>query len=168
MNMNEIVRKHSKPGSRILCAGGPSRHLGKLKLQGVKIVSINLKDRDYIKLKSRDTLVIGSATETPFKDESFDVYFSSNVYEHIDEPWRAAEEAVRVLRRGSLILIFGPFAWRHHDKPDYWRYTSEGFQYLFERTGKVKTIETKMVKLKKPKDKRWHEYWRTYYYGIKK
>ncbi|WP_229053677.1 bifunctional 2-polyprenyl-6-hydroxyphenol methylase/3-demethylubiquinol 3-O-methyltransferase UbiG [Aeromicrobium sp. Leaf350] len=57
--------------------------------------------------------VIGSGMQLPFADGSFDVVYSSNVLEHVPEPWVMADELVRVARPGGLVfcsytLWFGP------------------------------------------------------------
>ena len=39
-----------------------------------------------------DGTVIGSGMELPFRTDSLDVCYSSNVLEHVPEPWRMAEE----------------------------------------------------------------------------
>ena len=62
--------------------------------------------------------VIGSGMELPFRDGSVDVCYSSNVLEHVSDPWRMAEEMVRVTRPGGIAFIsyttwFGP--WGGHE-----------------------------------------------------
>jgi SAM-dependent methyltransferase len=62
--------------------------------------------------------VIGSGMQLPFADDAVDVCYSSNVLEHVPEPWRMAEEMVRVTRPGGLVFIsyttwFGP--WGGHE-----------------------------------------------------
>ena len=62
--------------------------------------------------------VIGSGMQLPFADASVDVCYSSNVLEHVPEPWRMAEEMVRVTRPGGLAFIsyttwYGP--WGGHE-----------------------------------------------------
>lgn len=62
--------------------------------------------------------VIGSGMQLPFADGSVDVCYSSNVLEHVPEPWRMAEEMVRVTRPGGLAFIsyttwYGP--WGGHE-----------------------------------------------------
>ncbi|MQY07040.1 class I SAM-dependent methyltransferase [Actinomadura macrotermitis] len=49
--------------------------------------------------------VLGSALALPFADGGVDVCFSSNVLEHVPDPWRMAEEMVRVTRPGGLIYL---------------------------------------------------------------
>lgn len=61
----------------------------------------------------------------PFKDEAFDLSFSSNVVEHVPRPWAMGEEMLRVTRRGGLVVLsytiwLGPFGghetglWPHY------------------------------------------------------
>ena len=62
--------------------------------------------------------VIGSGMQLPFADGCVDVCYSSNVLEHVPDPWRMAEEMVRVTRPGGLTFIsyttwFGP--WGGHE-----------------------------------------------------
>lgn len=62
--------------------------------------------------------VIGSGLQLPFRDGSVDVCYSSNVLEHVPDPWRMAEEMVRVTRPGGLVFIsytvwYGP--WGGHE-----------------------------------------------------
>lgn len=44
----------------------------------------------------------------PFQDDSFDVVFSHEVLEHVDDDRRCAAEMVRVTRAGGHIVIFVP------------------------------------------------------------
>jgi SAM-dependent methyltransferase len=62
--------------------------------------------------------VIGSGMQLPFRDDSLDVCYSSNVLEHVPDPWRMADEMVRVTRPGGTVFIsytvwFGP--WGGHE-----------------------------------------------------
>lgn len=49
--------------------------------------------------------ILGSALALPFRSESVDVCFSSNVLEHVPDPWRMADEMVRVTRPGGTIYL---------------------------------------------------------------
>ena len=60
--------------------------------------------------------IAGSALELPVCDVSFDTVFSSQVLEHVPEPWRMVEEMARVPH-------------------DYFRFTCYGLQHLAERAG---------------------------------
>jgi ubiquinone/menaquinone biosynthesis C-methylase UbiE len=62
--------------------------------------------------------VLGSGMALPFRDRSADVCYSSNVLEHVPEPWRMADEMVRVTKPGGLVFLsyttwYGP--WGGHE-----------------------------------------------------
>ncbi len=52
--------------------------------------------------RSRRGTVIGSGMQLPFRDDCLDVCYSSNVLEHVPDPWRMADEMVRVTRPGGI------------------------------------------------------------------
>ncbi|HNJ78681.1 MAG TPA: class I SAM-dependent methyltransferase [Marmoricola sp.] len=73
--------------------------------------------------------VIGSGLELPFRDDSFDLVYSSNVLEHVPDPWRMADEMVRVTKPGgvtylSYTLWYGP--WGGHETAP-WHYFGGSF-----------------------------------------
>lgn len=53
-------------------------------------------------------IVVGRSEALPFSDHSFDVIFSHEVIEHVDDDLRYAREMVRVLARGGRIVLFCP------------------------------------------------------------
>lgn len=58
--------------------------------------------------------VRGSGLALPFLDSSVDICFSSNVAEHVPEPWVMADEMLRVVKPGGLMVLsytlwWGPF-----------------------------------------------------------
>ncbi len=68
--------------------------------------------------------VIGSGMELPFRDDAFDLCYSSNVLEHVPEPWRMADEMLRVTRPGGTVFVsytvwYGP--WGGHETAP-WHY----------------------------------------------
>jgi SAM-dependent methyltransferase len=68
--------------------------------------------------------VIGSGMQLPFADDSLDVVYSSNVLEHVSDPWRMADEMLRVTKPGGVAFIsytvwFGP--WGGHETAP-WHY----------------------------------------------
>jgi SAM-dependent methyltransferase len=50
----------------------------------------------------------GVGEAIPFPDQSFDVVYSSNVLEHVDDPPRVLAETIRVLKEGGLAQIVVP------------------------------------------------------------
>jgi len=86
--------------------------------------------------------IIGDICNCPeIQDETFDVVFSNNVFEHLLNPFNAANECIRILKESGIIIIIAPFACRYHPSPeDLFRYTHRGLEELFEREGLVRTI----------------------------
>jgi len=76
-----------------------------------------------------------SALDLSFKDESFDIIISQDVYEHVPDIKTALKEAFRILKQNARILVTIPFKWdkektvrraelidgneRHHLPPEY-------------------------------------------------
>ena len=69
--------------------------------------------------------VRGDGTCLPFADGTFDITYSSNVAEHIPNPWDMGEEMLRVTKPGGLVILsytvwLGPFGghetglWEHY------------------------------------------------------
>ncbi|MGN0095199.1 MAG: class I SAM-dependent methyltransferase [Corynebacterium sp.] len=74
--------------------------------------------------------VRGSGMDLPFADGAFDITYSSNVAEHVSDPWRMADEMLRVTRPGGLMIFsytcwLGPFGghetglWQHYVGGEY-------------------------------------------------
>lgn len=60
------------------------------------------------------SFVRASGMALPFADDSVDVCLSSNVAEHVRDPWRMGREMLRVTRPGGLVVLsytvwLGPF-----------------------------------------------------------
>lgn len=71
-------------------------------------------------------------------DESYDIVYSHNVFEHITTPWLAAEQCIRINKKAGLNIHIAPFVYDYHECPgDYFRYTPSGFKSLFEYHGNV-------------------------------
>ncbi|TDD68037.1 class I SAM-dependent methyltransferase [Actinomadura rubrisoli] len=66
-------------------------------------------DHDLAELAAHGTpgpnTLVASALALPFRTGSADVCFSSNVLEHVPEPWRMAGEMVRVTRPGGIVFL---------------------------------------------------------------
>jgi SAM-dependent methyltransferase len=65
-------------------------------------------------LDRETTYVRASGEALPFADASVDICLSSNVAEHVPQPWRLGHEMLRVTRPGGLVLLsytvwLGPF-----------------------------------------------------------
>jgi SAM-dependent methyltransferase len=87
---------------------------------------------------------ICSATNLPFKDESFHYHLSFEVLEHISDPQKFFSEAARVLKKGGNVVLSVPFLYRMHGgepdhKLDYFR-PLNGFFYDLEKTSGLRVV----------------------------
>ncbi len=120
------------PGTRILNVGGhKGRHRGQFNIEayGYDITCLNIT-------ADKGTDVVADAALLPFEDESYDVVFCSEVFEHLFDPRPALREACRVLKPGGQIVACTPFLFREHGDPyDFGRYTGSYWKQACETAG---------------------------------
>lgn len=119
-SVQQVSHYHDLAGQLLLdVGGGPGYFRDAFTGAGATYVAL---DSDVGELAGAgaigDRTVIGSGMQLPFADASVDACYSSNVLEHVPEPWRMAQEMVRVTRPGGLVFIsyttwFGP--WGGHE-----------------------------------------------------
>lgn len=129
-------------------------------------------------------IVQGDICDCPdIADASYDVVFSLDVFEHLERPWDAAAECVRIVKPGGLLIHRTLFAYRYHPSPiDYWRFSAQALEYLFTRAGDVETRSKGYELLHRRADRRgsgdrdrppidylggFRENWRVLYIGRK-
>jgi SAM-dependent methyltransferase len=89
---------------------------------------VNFEIVDY-----ETTDVIGVGEHLPFKDASFDAVLSHAVLEHVRDPFKCANEIVRVLKTDGTLLCSVPFLQPLHGYPHhYFNMTGQGLRRLFE------------------------------------
>jgi SAM-dependent methyltransferase len=105
--------------------GGPGFFRDAFAAAGAAYVAL---DADAGELSAHDlataSTVVGSGMQLPIRTNSVDVCYSSNVLEHVPDPWRMADEMVRVTRPGGLVFVsytvwLGP--WGGHETSP-WHY----------------------------------------------
>ncbi len=70
----------------------------------------------------------------PFENDSFDVIFSSEVFEHVFNLQELLVEIKRVLKPGGKLIFTCPFAFQEHEQPnDFARYTSFAVTEMMHR-----------------------------------
>jgi SAM-dependent methyltransferase len=80
----------------------------------------------------RHTDVVGDAHHLPFRDRTFDRVFAFNVFEHLSNPKKAAEEIHRVLKPGGAVAIHTAFLQTLHEEPHhYYNATEYGVREWF-------------------------------------
>ena len=68
-----------------------------------------------------------------FLPESFDTVISTQVLEHVDNPFTVAQEIKKVLKTGGNAIITAPFMFPYHADPkDNFRFSHEGLEEIFK------------------------------------
>lgn len=138
--IREYAENHKKERLVFLDVGGGSGK-SKVRWESIGFEYIILECDKNIKAEKVIYTDICECPEIP--NDSYDIVYSNNVFEHLKQPWKAAEEISRILKPGGLALHITVFSWRYHPVPvDMFRYSSDGLRYLFERTGKIITISS--------------------------
>lgn len=110
--------------------GGPGYFRDAFEQAGATYVAL---DADVGELSGTGSIgartVIGSGMQLPFRDACVDVAYSSNVLEHVSDPWLMAREMLRVTKPGGLVFIsytvwYGP--WGGHETAP-WHFVSGGY-----------------------------------------
>jgi SAM-dependent methyltransferase len=95
--------------------GGPGYFADAFRATGATYYAI---DSDLSELGSRGApvpgTVLASGMALPIRDSEVDVCFSSNVLEHVPDPWLMADEMVRVTRPGGTIFLSYTGWWGLH------------------------------------------------------
>lgn len=88
---------------------------------------INLEIAAY---ESTDVLAFNETL--PFAAETFDCVFTLATLEHVKQPFRCAEEILRVLKKGGVVYSMIPLLTPFHGYPNhYYNMTMEGHKNLF-------------------------------------
>jgi SAM-dependent methyltransferase len=88
--------------------GGPGYFADAFRAAGARYLGLDA-DAGEMALHGRSpepgSTIQGSGLELPFRTGSIDICFSSNVLEHVPDPWRMGDEMVRVTRPGGLVFL---------------------------------------------------------------
>lgn len=77
--------------------------------------------------------IVADAHSLPFKDGEFEVILSTEMLEHVKDPFRVERELRRVTVKGGMLILSTRFVFPLHDIPhDYWRFTKYGLKELFK------------------------------------
>ena len=93
--------------------------------------------------------IVADAHNLPFKDGEFEVILSTEMLEHVRDPFQVERELRRVAAKGGMLILSTRFVFPLHDTPhDYWRFTKYGLRELFreweivEIKGETKNFST--------------------------
>ena len=107
-SVRQVQRYADLAGRSVLdVGGGPGYFADAFRAAGARYVGL---DADAGELAGRaqgpaQGSVQGSALALPFQSASIDVCYSSNVLEHVPDPWLMGEEMIRVTRPGGTVFV---------------------------------------------------------------
>lgn len=100
-----LGRHASLAGRTLLDVGaGPPQYAAAFAAAGARYVALDHDRRELARLAGHAG-VAGDARALPVATASVDLAFSSNVLEHVPQPWVVADEMVRVVRPGGLVVL---------------------------------------------------------------
>lgn len=86
--------------------GGPGYFRSAFVAAGASYVALDVEVSDHAGTgEASSRMVVGSGMQLPFASNSMDIAYSSNVLEHVDDPWRMAEEMLRVTKPGGITFL---------------------------------------------------------------
>lgn len=108
---DELLGSHSLGGKTLLDAGcGTGWFSQRAVERGARVTSMDLGEKllGEVAKKCASERVVGSILAIPFQDRSFDYVISSEVVEHVPDPFKAIAELHRVLKPGGILVITTP------------------------------------------------------------
>lgn len=126
------IRSLLTPDANVLDLGAGAGIVAAMNFRGEahKICGIDLDPRVTVN-PFLDEGRVCDANSIPYPDGSFDLIFSDNVFEHLDEPELVLKEAARVLKPGGHLLFKTPN--RRHYMPLIARITPHWFHRFYNR-----------------------------------
>jgi SAM-dependent methyltransferase len=89
---------------------------------------------DVVQSSENKVDVICEAVNLRFEDAQFDTVFSTQVIEHVEDPFGMLAQANRVLKNDGIIIVSAPFCWELHEQPyDFFRYSRYGLEAMFRK-----------------------------------
>jgi SAM-dependent methyltransferase len=135
----ERIASHLHPHSDLLDLGAGAGIVPQMNFRGLgaRVCGVDLDPR-VVSNPALDEGRIANAERIPYENARFDIVFSDNVLEHLEEPARVFREVARVLKPGGVFLFKTPNKW--HYMPTIARLTPHSFhRYVNVLRGRPKT-----------------------------
>jgi SAM-dependent methyltransferase len=133
----ERILAHLHKDSSVLDLGAGAGIVDQMNFRGLaaSVCGVDLDPR-VVDNPMLDEGRVANADRIPYEDSRFDLVFSDNVLEHLDNPLQVFREVERVLRPGGVFLFKTPNKW--HYMPTIARLTPHGFhQYVNRLRGRA-------------------------------
>jgi SAM-dependent methyltransferase len=133
----ERILAHITPTTSVLDLGAGAGILPQMNFRGLarEVCGVDLDPR-VTQNPMLDEGRLADANSIPYEDARFDVVFSDNVLEHLDQPLLVFKEVVRVLKPGGVYLVKTPN--RRHYVPTIARLTPHAFHtYVASLRGRL-------------------------------
>lgn len=130
--MNIEASRYTLAGSVLDIGGGdePSYHHFFKGLADCNLSNLDLYSQGELAKK------IDLEHPLPFNDQAYDFVLMFNILEHIYNHQNLVKEASRVLKVDGQLIGFVPFLINYHPDPhDYFRYTKEALNKIFQEAG---------------------------------
>jgi SAM-dependent methyltransferase len=135
---NDLKKELPKFNGKVLdigCGNSPYKHM----LNKSKTIYYGIDVNESVEFEYFNPNVIYfDGEKIPFSDESFDAIICTEVFEHVYNFQRLANEMHRVCKPNAKLIITIPFSARFHYIPhDYFRYTPSALEKIFSNFHKI-------------------------------
>lgn len=102
-----LVARHAPLDGRLVVdiGAGPAQFAEAFAAVGARYVGVDVDAHAVADMAALALGVVASADALPFLDASVDVAVSSNVLEHVRDPFAVADEVVRIVRPGGIAVV---------------------------------------------------------------
>jgi len=126
------------------CLNGNLYPFLKNKIKSFTGVDLSEKLIDLAKNRfPEQTWIQSDRLKLPFENKKFDVVTMLETLEHVDDPQSTIKEAVRVIKKGGILLVSVPNELRIEDDAHIWSFTNQDlFDILSEVSTNVQILNT--------------------------
>lgn len=126
-----LAREFNKEGLRILEIGSRNVTGANFRKKFEKAIYTGF---DFYEGENVDVVGDAHKLTTYFNENSFDLIYSSAVFEHLYMPWIVAEEINKLLKVGGYVFIETHFSFGSHERPwNFFQFSDVGLRALFNK-----------------------------------